>query len=83
MNELLEKQRALEVLKLRTQAKCVSPELSKVTTDAKALLFDIEADLLNIRADILEATPINTSFSKLWDKFPDNFDEIFDSFKDK
>ena len=85
MEELLEKQKKLEVLKLRTQAKAILVADSKAAYNAKAQLPCIESDLLNVKADILEATPIEKTipFTEVFDKFPDNFDKIFESFKAK
>ena len=78
MNKLLERKKAIEVALLRTKAK----SLHTVVYGAMEIeLRELEVDLLNIKADILEATPIPQTYSMndILDTFPEEFADIFKS----
>jgi len=79
MKELSEKKKKIEVALLRAKA----DRLHNKPYDTHAKIILLEADLLNIKADILEATPINTSTDKAWIDYSGDLKSVFDSFKDK
>lgn len=77
MLELLKKKQELEVLKLRTRAKWYVSDDDD--NSIRLELDSIEANILNVEADILEATPVTEpiSMDSIMDKFPEDFGSLF------